>query len=727
MRIYGLLIITLFSLLALPGRTVAAEAAFPGRIDLTDLLQDPGPDLYAAEDSLIVGANGTVLHLREPEATDAKSARFVSFSGWGNTTFWPNGVWEREDPPTDEDLRGLATGLYQTYIGGDNGVVLARSTGDPKYDGQAVEGVYISFSPEVTGISGDVLDVVYTMSNTPSLLDEYYFFHWTDGERGRLNVLAGANWFELALPGSVTSLAESYEGLPIECILDGNKVYRVRLPLPQEGQAPGPPGGEVIFTAPQGVRLTQLYDDLILGWDEASSVYRAFTIADDETVTEVAAPTTDPAEGPVLELSESRYSYLLRTAEAIHRYLPGKASRPLALDASPILQMDAEFFLGKDGLLIDSYAYDVFAYALDGDTSATSGGVPIQLVDTNFTEDRFGEADKALLLDPTLQSMAVIPVHPMLRYGHIDLAFRADATEGEQALVTYDGTCDGDLLYLGLSDGHLVVEMRHGPCYGDHVAVSLRSEETVSVGEWHRASVYFGFGDMEVELDGKTLTRNDPGHIDDFALQAASDAAPGILIGAHPTLGRHFQGAVDEIVVAPNDRPAHDIVRGDVLFNGIPITALVFVNGRTPGQSFSSHFYLYQKPDALGLYHVEVYATGLLPYVEDIRPNFYDRRKNLILPINMQLPGDAPAPDVDWSYDPSNRRVEGVVSYGGEPLSAITLNAGMYAHTDENGGFTRYFLPINIFGWNESATKLFIFAEGFRPVTIVQPAPWTGW
>jgi hypothetical protein len=84
----------------------------------------------------------------------------------------------------------------------------------------------------------------------------------------------------------------------------------------------------------------------------------------------------------------------------------------------------------------------------------------------------------------------------------------------------------------------------------------------VTLNTWQHVAVVYSAEDIKFYKDGEEYSYGSPG--------AIGDGNPFLLVGAHPSQARYFQGIIDEICVY--DRPlTRDEIRGNIAVSGAAV------------------------------------------------------------------------------------------------------------------------------------------------------------
>ncbi len=162
-------------------------------------------------------------------------------------------------------------------------------------------------------------------------------------------------------------------------------------------------------------------------------------------------------------------------------------------------------------------------------------------------------------------------------------------------------------------------------------------------------------------------------------------------------------------------------VGGNVDFEGIPLCALVLINGQSQFSCDGNGRYDMEVPaDQNGMITVQVFVDGFAPFNQIVTPD-----QAAAYPVAMVQDQGSPSLDVGATYEPSATEgrliVSGSITIGGAPVCALVLANGqkMFSCGDDLGKFALD-VPLD----EDRNVTLMVFAAGFQPykeITEVDP------
>ena len=156
-------------------------------------------------------------------------------------------------------------------------------------------------------------------------------------------------------------------------------------------------------------------------------------------------------------------------------------------------------------------------------------------------------------------------------------------------------------------------------------------------------------------------------------------------------------------------------VGGNVDFEGIPLCALVLINGVSQFSCDGNGRYDMEVPvDANGMITVQVFADGFAPFNQIVIPD-----QAAAYPVAMVQDQGSPSLDVGAIYEPSATEgrlvVSGSITIGGAPVCALVLANGVSMFSC--GGAGQYSLDVPLD--SDGDVTLMVFAAGFKPYKVI--------
>jgi hypothetical protein len=152
-------------------------------------------------------------------------------------------------------------------------------------------------------------------------------------------------------------------------------------------------------------------------------------------------------------------------------------------------------------------------------------------------------------------------------------------------------------------------------------------------------------------------------------------------------------------------------VGGNVDFEGIPLCALVLINGVSQFSCDGNGRYDMEVPvDANGMITVQVFVDGFAPFNQIVTPD-----QAAAYPVAMAQDQGSPSLDIGATYEPSATEgrlfVSGSITIGGAPVCALVLANGVSMFSC--GGAGQYSLDVPLD--QDGNVTLMVFAAGFKP------------
>jgi hypothetical protein len=152
-------------------------------------------------------------------------------------------------------------------------------------------------------------------------------------------------------------------------------------------------------------------------------------------------------------------------------------------------------------------------------------------------------------------------------------------------------------------------------------------------------------------------------------------------------------------------------VGGNVDFEGIPLCALVLINGQSQFSCDGNGRYDMEVPaDQNGMITVQVFVDGFAPFNQIVTPD-----QAAAYPVAMVQDQGSPSLDVGATYEPSATEgrliVSGSITIGGAPVCALVLANGVSMFSC--GGAGQYSLDVPLD--QDGNVTLMVFAAGFKP------------
>jgi tol-pal system protein YbgF len=152
-------------------------------------------------------------------------------------------------------------------------------------------------------------------------------------------------------------------------------------------------------------------------------------------------------------------------------------------------------------------------------------------------------------------------------------------------------------------------------------------------------------------------------------------------------------------------------VGGNVDFEGIPLCALVLINGQSQFSCDGNGRYDMEVPaDQNGMITVQVFVDGFAPFNQIVTPD-----QAAAYPVAMVQDQGSPSLDVGATYKPSATEgrliVSGSITIGGTPVCALVLANGQSMFSC--GGSGQYSLDVPLD--QDGNVTLMVFAAGFKP------------
>ena len=156
-------------------------------------------------------------------------------------------------------------------------------------------------------------------------------------------------------------------------------------------------------------------------------------------------------------------------------------------------------------------------------------------------------------------------------------------------------------------------------------------------------------------------------------------------------------------------------VGGNVDFEGIPLCALVLINGVSQFSCDGNGRYDMEVPvDANGMITVQVFVDGFAPFNQIVTPD-----QAAAYPVAMVQDQGSPSLDVGATYEPSATEgrlvVSGSITIGGAPVCALVLANGVSMFSC--GGAGQYSLDVPLD--QDGNVTLMVFAAGFKPYKVI--------
>ena len=150
---------------------------------------------------------------------------------------------------------------------------------------------------------------------------------------------------------------------------------------------------------------------------------------------------------------------------------------------------------------------------------------------------------------------------------------------------------------------------------------------------------------------------------------------------------------------------------GNVDFEGIPLCALVLINGQTQFSCDGNGRYDMEVPvDADGMITVQVFVDGFAPFSQIVLPD-----QAASYPVAMAKDQDSPTFDVIAVTEPSATEgwlvVNGSIKTEGAPVCALVLANGQSMFSCEGSGQYALDVPLD----QDGNVTLMVFAAGFKP------------
>ena len=156
-------------------------------------------------------------------------------------------------------------------------------------------------------------------------------------------------------------------------------------------------------------------------------------------------------------------------------------------------------------------------------------------------------------------------------------------------------------------------------------------------------------------------------------------------------------------------------VGGNVDFEGIPICALVLINGQRQFSCDGNGRYDMEVPVAAsGMITVQVFADGFAPVNQIVTPD-----QAAAYPVAMAQDQGSRSLDVGATYVPSatvgRLTVSGSITIGSTPVCALVLANGQSMFSC--GGAGQYSLDVPLD--QDGNVTLMVFAAGFKPYKVI--------
>jgi len=152
-------------------------------------------------------------------------------------------------------------------------------------------------------------------------------------------------------------------------------------------------------------------------------------------------------------------------------------------------------------------------------------------------------------------------------------------------------------------------------------------------------------------------------------------------------------------------------VGGNVDFEGIPLCALVLINGQSQFSCDGNGRYDMEVPaDQNGMITVQVFVDGFAPFSQIVTPD-----QAASYPVAMAKDQDSPTFDVSAVTEPSVTEgwlvVSGSIKTEGTPVCALVLANGQSMFSCEGSGQYSLDVPLD----QDGNVTLMVFAAGFKP------------
>ena len=156
-------------------------------------------------------------------------------------------------------------------------------------------------------------------------------------------------------------------------------------------------------------------------------------------------------------------------------------------------------------------------------------------------------------------------------------------------------------------------------------------------------------------------------------------------------------------------------VGGNVDFEGIPLCALVLINGQSQFSCDGNGRYDMEVPaDQNGMITVQVFVDGFAPFNQIVTPD-----QAAAYPVAMVQDQGSPSLDVGATYESSATEgrliVSGSITIGGTPVCALVLANGQSMFSC--GGAGQYSLDVPLD--HDGNVTLMVFAAGFKPYKVI--------
>jgi len=156
-------------------------------------------------------------------------------------------------------------------------------------------------------------------------------------------------------------------------------------------------------------------------------------------------------------------------------------------------------------------------------------------------------------------------------------------------------------------------------------------------------------------------------------------------------------------------------VGGNIGFDGVPLSALVLINGQTQFSNEANGRYDMEVPvDDKGMIKVQVFVDGFAPFSQIVTSD-----EAGAFPVAMVRDEGSAALDVSAAYVPSATEgwfiVSGSVTAGGVPACALVLANGQSMFSCGGSGEYSLDVPAD----QDDNVTLMVFAAGFKPFSVI--------
>jgi len=160
-------------------------------------------------------------------------------------------------------------------------------------------------------------------------------------------------------------------------------------------------------------------------------------------------------------------------------------------------------------------------------------------------------------------------------------------------------------------------------------------------------------------------------------------------------------------------------VGGNIGFDGVPLSALVLINGQTQFSNEANGRYDMEVPvDDKGMIKVQVFVDGFAPFSQIVTSD-----EAGAFPVAMVRDEGSAALDVSAAYVPSATEgwfiVSGSVTAGGVPACALVLANGQSMFSCGGSGEYSLEVPAD----QDDNVTLMVFAAGFKPFSVISAQP----